>query len=86
MQVNDTLHLSAVASPQGVTILDDVEETVVATLTPPRLQAELEALEEAAIEEETGVVGEGEAAPEAEEGEGEAEGPAEGGEPEESSE
>jgi large subunit ribosomal protein L25 len=66
MQVNDTLTLSEVAAPEGVTILDDVEETVVATLTPPRLQAELDALEEGAIEEETGVVGEGEAAPEAE--------------------
>jgi len=82
MQVNDTLTLSEVAAPEGVTILDDVEETVVATLTPPRLQAELDALEEGAIEEETGVVGEGEAAPEAE---GE-EAPAEGGEAEEPSE
>jgi large subunit ribosomal protein L25 len=78
MQVNDTVFLSAVTAPQGVTILDDVEETVVATLTPPRLQAELDALEEGAIEEETGVVGEGEAAPEAaEEGEAPAEGGAE---------
>ena len=66
MQVNDTLHLSAVISPPGVTILDDIDETVVATLTPPRLQAELDALEEGAIEEETGVVGEGEAAEAAE--------------------
>jgi large subunit ribosomal protein L25 len=74
MQVNDTLTLSEVAAPQGVTILDDVEETVVATLTPPRLQAELDALEEGAIEEETGVVGEGEAAPEAEGEEAPAEG------------
>jgi large subunit ribosomal protein L25 len=76
MQINDTIVLSQVAAPSGVTILDDLDETVVATLTPPRLQAELDALEEGAIEEETGVVGEGEAAPEAE-GEGEA--PAEGG-------
>jgi large subunit ribosomal protein L25 len=65
MQINDTILLSAVVAPSGVTILDDLEETVVATLTPPRLQAELDALEEGAIEEETGVVGEGEAAPEA---------------------
>jgi large subunit ribosomal protein L25 len=72
MQVNDTLHLSAVISPQGVTIIDDMEETVVATLTPPRLQAELDALEEGAIEEETGVVGEGEAPAEGAEGEDEA--------------
>ena len=86
MQINDTILLSAVVAPSGVTILDDLEETVVATLTPPRLQAELDALEEAAIEEETGVVGEGEAAPEGE-GEGEGEAPAEGGDaPAESSE
>lgn len=83
MQVNDTLTLAEVTAPQGVTILDDVEETVVATLTPPRLQAELDALEEGAIEEETGVVGEGEA-PEAAAEEGEA--PAEGGGAEEPSE
>ena len=86
MEINDTILLSAVVAPSGVTILDDLEETVVATLTPPRLQAELDALEEGAIEEETVVVGEGEAAPEgAAEGEGEA--PAEGGDaPAESSE
>jgi large subunit ribosomal protein L25 len=86
MQINDTVLLSAVVAPSGVTILDDLEETVVATLTPPRLQAELDALEEGAIEEETGVVGEGEAAPEGE-AEGEGEAPAEGGDaPAESSE
>ena len=73
MQVNDTLTLAAVEAPQGVTILDDPDETVVATLTPPKLQAELDALdEEAALEQETQVVGEGEA-PKAEEGEGEGE-------------
>jgi large subunit ribosomal protein L25 len=71
MNVNDTLFLSAVTAPAGVTILDDPDETVVATLTPPKLQAELDALdEEAALEQETQVVGEGEA-PRAEEGEGE---------------
>jgi large subunit ribosomal protein L25 len=72
MEINDTIFLSQVDAPSGVTILDDVEETVVATLTPPRLQAELDALEEGAIEEETGVVGEGEAPAEGAEGEGEA--------------
>ena len=62
MDVNDTLFLSAVTAPAGVTILDDPDETVVATLTPPKLQAELDALdEEAALEQETQVVGEGEA-------------------------
>jgi large subunit ribosomal protein L25 len=62
MQINDTAYLSGVVAPPGVTILDDVEETVVATLSPPRLQAELDALDEEGIEEETAVVGEGEAA------------------------
>jgi large subunit ribosomal protein L25 len=71
MDVNDTLFLSAVTAPAGVTILDDPDETVVATLTPPKLQAELDALdEEAALEQETRVVGEGEA-PTDEAGEGE---------------
>jgi large subunit ribosomal protein L25 len=75
MQVNDTMFLASVSAPQGVTILDDLEETVVATLTPPKLQAELEALdEEAALEQETELVGEGEApAAEGEEAEGEGE-------------
>jgi large subunit ribosomal protein L25 len=66
MQVNDTLHLSAVTAPAGVTILDDLEETVVATLTPPTVEAEPE--EEEALEEETERVGE-----EGEEGEAPAE-------------
>jgi large subunit ribosomal protein L25 len=69
MVINDTLTLEAVPAPAGVTILDELD-TVVATLTPPRLEAELEALEEAAIEEETGVVGEGEEPEEGAEGEG----------------
>jgi len=68
MQINDTLTLSAVTAPEGVTILDDLDETVIATLTPPKLQADLEALdEEAALEQETELVGEGEA-PAADEG------------------
>jgi large subunit ribosomal protein L25 len=74
MQINDTVFLSALAVPSGVTMLDDVEETVAATLTPPRLQAELDALDEEAMEQETAVVGEGEAPPE-----GEGETPDEGG-------
>ncbi len=73
MQVNDTLTLASVTAPAGVTILDDVEDTVVATLTPPRLQAELDALDEEGVEQETAVVGEGEAPAE---GEAAAEAPA----------
>jgi len=69
MQIGDTIGLSAIAMPAGVTLLDDPEETIVATLSPPRLQAEVE--EE--IEAETELVGE-----EGEQPEGEAETPAEG--------
>jgi large subunit ribosomal protein L25 len=54
MQIGETITLSALAIPEGVTLLDDLEETVLATLSPPRLQAEVE--EE--IEAETEVVGE----------------------------
>jgi large subunit ribosomal protein L25 len=54
MEIGDTIMLTAVAPPEGVTLLDNVEETVVATLSPPRLQAEVE--EE--IEAETELVGE----------------------------
>jgi large subunit ribosomal protein L25 len=70
MQVNDTITLEALTPPPTVTLLDD-PETVIATLTPPRLQLESE--EE--IESETEVVGEGEAAAagEGEAGEGAAE-------------
>jgi large subunit ribosomal protein L25 len=78
MQVNDTLYLAAVTPPAGVTILDDLEETVVATLTPPRLEAELEALEEEGVEQETELVGEG-VSGEGAEGAAEGEEPAEGG-------
>ncbi|HEY4427005.1 MAG TPA: 50S ribosomal protein L25 [Solirubrobacteraceae bacterium] len=62
MQIGDTILLTAITPPEGVTLLDSLEETVVATLSPPRLQAEAEAEDE--IEAETELVGE-----EAEEGE-----------------
>jgi large subunit ribosomal protein L25 len=52
MQINDTVTLAEVPVPAGMTLLDDLEETV-ATLTPPRLESELDELEQ-----ETGVVGE----------------------------
>ncbi len=54
MEIGETILLSAVHTPEGVTLLDDPEETVVATLSPPRLQAET--AEE--IEAETELVGE----------------------------
>ena len=54
MEMNDTLTLAAVTIPGNVTLLDDVDETVIATLTPPRLSTE----SEDEIEEETELVGE----------------------------
>jgi large subunit ribosomal protein L25 len=60
MQINDTVYLSALQPPQGVTLLDDLEETVLATLSPPNVDVEAEEEAEEAIEQETGVVGEGE--------------------------
>ena len=53
LEMNATLTLSAVTVPQGVTLLDDLEETVIATITPPTL----EPVEEE-IETETELVGE----------------------------
>jgi large subunit ribosomal protein L25 len=64
LEMNATLLLSAIAAPRGVRFLDDVEETVVATITPPTL----EPVEEE-IETETELVGE-----EGEVAEGQAEG------------
>jgi large subunit ribosomal protein L25 len=52
MQIGETLALAAIAVPDGVTLLDDLEETVIATLSPPRLQAEA-----SEIESETELVG-----------------------------
>jgi large subunit ribosomal protein L25 len=69
MQINDTLLLSAITPPRGVTLLDDLEGTVVATLTPPNVDAEAEEQAAEDIEQETGVVGEGEPGAEAEGGE-----------------
>jgi large subunit ribosomal protein L25 len=75
VQIGDTITLEAVSPPRGVTLTDD-PETVVATVTPPKLQLE----EEEGIEEETELVADGETAEEAEEAAAEA--PAEGGDSE----
>lgn len=64
MGIGDTLTLADIVPPQGVTFLDD-PEIVVATVTAP---TKVEAV--AAVEEETGVVGQ-EGAAEAAEGEAE---------------
>ncbi|MBV9818038.1 MAG: 50S ribosomal protein L25 [Solirubrobacterales bacterium] len=61
MQIGDTAMLEALRPPATIILLDD-PETVLATLTPPRLQVE----DEEEIEEETEVVGAGEAGEDAE--------------------
>jgi large subunit ribosomal protein L25 len=56
MEINDTLQLSAVTPPEGVTfVVEDPEEITIATLSPPRVE---EAAPE--VEEETELVGEAE--------------------------
>jgi large subunit ribosomal protein L25 len=54
MEINDTITLAELFVPAGITLLDDPEETTIATLSPPRIETE-----DDEIEEETGVVGEG---------------------------
>jgi len=53
LEMNSTLTLAAVTVPAGVTLLDDVDETVIATITPPTQ----EPVEEE-IETETELIGE----------------------------
>jgi large subunit ribosomal protein L25 len=51
--MTETMHLAAVTPPEGVTFLDDLEETIVATIVIPT-----EEPAEPELEEETEVVGE----------------------------
>ena len=55
MAIGDTVLLSALVAPDGVVLLGELDEIVVATLSPPRLRVESD--EE--IEQETALVGEG---------------------------
>ena len=55
MVIGDTLLLSALLAPEGVTLLGELDEIVIATLSPPRLRLE----DEEEIETETELVGEG---------------------------
>ncbi len=64
MEIGDTIALAAVQAPDGVTFLDDLEETVVATLSPPRLQAQ----QAEEIEAETELIGEASAQEQAADG------------------
>jgi large subunit ribosomal protein L25 len=71
MEINDTLQLSSLTPPEGVSfVADDPEEVTIATLSPPRVEEE----PEPAVEEEAELVGEEGEAPAAEEGGEEAEG------------
>jgi large subunit ribosomal protein L25 len=56
MSIGDTLLLSAIEAPEGVVLLGELDEIVIATLSPPRLRLE----DEEEIEQETGLVGESE--------------------------
>jgi large subunit ribosomal protein L25 len=75
MEIAATMHLSEISAPAGVEFLDDLEETIIATVVVPT------EVEEPEVEEETELVGEdGEPieVPEGEEGEAPPEGEAEG--------
>ena len=52
LEIAATMHLSEISAPQGVTFLDDPEETIIATVVVPT------EVEEPEIEEETELVGE----------------------------
>ena len=76
LEIAATMHLSEISAPQGVTFLDDPEDTILATVVVPT------EVEEPEIEEETVLVGEDgeplEEGAEPAEGEEGAEAPAEG--------
>lgn len=66
MEIGGTLRLAELSAPEGVTFLDDPEETVVATITAPTRAIEDEEAEAAAAEAAEAAEGleEGEEAPE----------------------
>jgi large subunit ribosomal protein L25 len=65
MQMNDTLRLADLSATEGVTLLDDLDGTVLATVTMPTREVEPEPTEEELAEGEEGVAeGEAEQAPE----------------------
>ena len=73
LRIGDTLRLSELVVPAGVTVLDDLEETVIATVVHQRTEEELAELEEdaeAAAGEQPEAAAE---AAEAEDGDGETE-------------
>jgi large subunit ribosomal protein L25 len=54
MQIGDTLRLSAIKLPAGVTLLDDPEEVVLASVTQPRTEEEPETTPAEGVEGEEG--------------------------------
>lgn len=67
MEINDTLQLSVVSAPDGVTfVAEDPEEITIVTLSPPRVEEV-----EPEVEEEAELVGEGEEGAEGEAAESE---------------
>jgi large subunit ribosomal protein L25 len=52
MQINETLTLSALTAPKGVMFIDDLEETVIASIMPPTVETA-----DDEIETETALVG-----------------------------
>jgi large subunit ribosomal protein L25 len=58
MKIGDTLRLSALPLTEGVTLLDDLEQTVLATVTQPRTEDEPETVEAVAEGEEAPADGE----------------------------
>ncbi len=56
VEVNDTIGLDALQMPEGVTLLDETEDAVLVTVTPPTIDADAEDAE--ALETETELVGE----------------------------
>jgi len=77
MHIGDTLRLSALKAPAGVTLLDDLEETVLATVTQPTRVEEPEAAlaeGEEPAEGAEGEEGEAQGEPAADEAEGTSEG------------
>jgi large subunit ribosomal protein L25 len=74
MEINDTLQLSAVTAPNGVTfVVEDLDEVTIANLSPPRVE---EAAPE--VEQETELVGESEGGESDEGGDGDSGGDSEG--------
>ncbi|QEC47498.1 50S ribosomal protein L25 [Baekduia soli] len=61
MEMNATMQLSEITAPAGITLLDDPDATVLASITPPSVSTE----SDDEVETETERVGESGAAPEA---------------------